>query len=144
LLLESKGAWAHAEDWSRNGKWLIFSRRSQLLPDLHVLPMATGRDPKAMPFLTTAFREEMGQFSPDGRFLAYRSDESGRSEAYVRDVPRDGTPGRGKWQVSTEGGVEPRWRRDGKEIFYVSGVAIASGRSVPGTLNAVTVNRRPS
>ena len=53
-------------------------------------------------------------FSPDGRFLAYQSNESGRKEVYVQSFPDPG----GKWQVSTAGGVDPRWRADGKEIYY--------------------------
>ena len=63
----------------------------------------------------------MGQLDPSGRWIAYRSQESGRSEVYVRGVAEDGTSGSGKWQVSTEGGVEPSWRGDGKELFYMSG-----------------------
>lgn len=55
-------------------------------------------------------------FSPDGRWIAYDSDESGRSEVYVRSFPS----GPGTWQVSTAGGAFPKWRRDGKELFYVS------------------------
>jgi eukaryotic-like serine/threonine-protein kinase len=141
LLLESKDALVSSEDWSPDGKWLVFNRRRQGPPDLYVLPMSRGRDPTPIPFVATEFREDMGQFSPNGRFLAYRSDESGRPEVYVRDVSPDGTAGHGKWQVSTAGGLEPQWRRDGKELFYVHvpGVAATSGGPGPGTLHAVTV-----
>ena len=62
------------------------------------------------------FEERMSQFSPDGRWVAYASDESGRSEIYVR--PFQGTGG--QWQVSTGGGVTPLWRRDGKELYYIA------------------------
>ena len=58
-----------------------------------------------------------GQFSPDGRWVAFQSDESGRSEVYVRPFPGPG----GQWQVSTNGGLMPRWRRDGRELYYVAG-----------------------
>ncbi len=137
LLLESKDGLSSAEHWSPDGKWLVFNWRRPALPDLFMLPISGGRDP--IPFLATEFREDIRQFSPDGRYLAYRSDESGRHEVYVRDVTRAGTAGQGKWQVSTEGGAEPRWRGDGKELFYVSGAAATSGGPGPGTLDAVAV-----
>lgn len=65
--------------------------------------------------VASAFNEIRPVFSPDGRWLAYESDESGRPEGYVRPFPGPG----GKWQVSTDGGVEPRWSGDGREIFYL-------------------------
>ena len=68
-------------------------------------------------FLATPRQEGAAKFSPDGRFVAYCSDESGRFEVYVRPFPE----GAGKWQVSTNGGTQPRWSRDGKELFYVEG-----------------------
>jgi hypothetical protein len=75
------------------------------------------RDRKAQPFLQTRFNEQSPQFSPDGRWLAYTSDESGRNEIYVQPYPGPG----GKWQISTEGGTEPVWNRNGREFFYRSG-----------------------
>jgi hypothetical protein len=81
------------------------------------------------PFLQTESNEEHAQFSPDGRWLAYTSDASGRPEIYVQSFPASG----GTWRVSTHGGTHPRWRRsDGKELFYLD------GRS--NTLMAATVN----
>ena len=82
--------------------------------DIWVLRMA---DRKAEPFLQTPFNESVPEFSPDGRWLAYTSDESGRSEIYVQPYPGPG----GKWQVSTEGGTEPIWNSNGRELFYRSG-----------------------
>jgi hypothetical protein len=73
-------------------------------------------DRKPFPYLQTEANETSGQFSPDEKWVAYVSNESGRNEVYIQSFP---TPG-GKRQVSTNGGVAPRWRRDGKEIFYVS------------------------
>jgi len=64
----------------------------------------------------TQFDETQGQFSPDVRWVAYTSNESGRDEVYVRPFPEAG----GKWQLSTGGGSQPRWRPDGKELFYVA------------------------
>jgi len=81
---------------------------------LWALPL-TG-DKKPFPVVQTAFDETQGQFSPDGKWLAYTSNESGSDQVYVRPFPDAG----GKWQVSTGGGNQPRWRPDGKELFYVS------------------------
>ena len=74
-------------------------------------------DRKAQPFLRTPFNESAPRFSPDGRWLAYISDESGRYEIYVQPYPGPG----GKWQISTEGGTEPVWNPNGRELFYRSG-----------------------
>ena len=87
--------------------------------DLWTLPLDLG-DPdhpkpgKPEPFLQTQFNERDPMFSPDGRWIAYHSDESGRFEAYVRPFPGPGD----KWQVSTGGGTRPVWSRDGREIFF--------------------------
>ena len=81
--------------------------------DLWVLPLEGDRKPQ--PYLQTQFRENQGQFSPDGHWVAYTSDESGRLEVYVQPFPAAG----GKWQISTNGGENPKWRRDGKELFYL-------------------------
>ena len=73
-------------------------------------------DKKPFPFLRTPFNESQGQFSPDGRWIAYVSNDSGPSQVYVAPFPGRG----GKAQVSTGGGTSPRWRHDGKELFYVA------------------------
>jgi Tol biopolymer transport system component len=70
---------------------------------------------KSVPFLATDFNERRGQFSPDGRWVAYESNESGRFDIYVRGFPQTG----GKWLVSVAGGTSARWRRDGREIYYM-------------------------
>jgi eukaryotic-like serine/threonine-protein kinase len=82
--------------------------------DIWVLRLS---DRKAEPFLRTPFAESSPQFSPDGRWLAYHSDESGRTEVYVRPYPGPGS----KWQISTEGGMEPVWNPNGRELFYRNG-----------------------
>ena len=66
--------------------------------------------------MQSPFTEYQGHFAPDGKWFAYTSNESGRSEVYVQSFPPSG----GKWQVSTGGGAQPHWRRDGKELFYVA------------------------
>jgi len=102
-----------ASDWSRDGRYIAFSSRAQKTNwDIWVLP--TFGDRKPIPVVVGAFLELTPAFSPDGRFIAYQSNESGRPEIYVRSFPGPG----GKWQVSTSGGVDPRWRSDGKELFY--------------------------
>ncbi len=82
--------------------------------DIWVLPLTGERKP--YPILQTEFNETHAQLSPDGRFIAYVSDESGRAEVYVQSFPGPG----GKWQISTSGGDQPRWRRDGRELFYMA------------------------
>ena len=81
-----------------------------------------GQSPKAQPFLRTSFTESVPQFSPDGRWLAYVSNESGRHEIYVQPYPGPG----GKWLISTGGGTEPVWNRNGRELFYRSGEKMMS------------------
>jgi hypothetical protein len=73
-------------------------------------------DRKPVPFLRGPFGVAQGRISPDGRWLAYTSEESGRSEIYVQPFPGGG----GKWQISTAGGNDPRWRADGRELYYQS------------------------
>jgi Tol biopolymer transport system component len=104
-----------AQDWSRDGRFLLYSTVAGSSFDLWMLPLEGT--PKPEQYLRTEFRESQGRFSPDGRFVAYTSNSSGRNEIYVQPFPM---AARSKWQVSKGGGVQPRWRGDGKEIFYVS------------------------
>ncbi len=83
--------------------------------DLWILPLTGDRKP--MVFLKGPFEELNGQFSPDGRWLAYNSNETGGTEVYIQSFPPSGA----KWQISTGGGSHPRWRRDGKELYYLAG-----------------------
>jgi Tol biopolymer transport system component len=102
-------------DWSRDGRDIAFTRFDKDTgQDLWVLP--TSGDRKPIVVLRTPFNESNAAFSPDGRFIAYHSNESGRNEVYVRNFPGPG----GKWQVSTAGGVEAHWSADGKEIMFRS------------------------
>ena len=101
--------------WSPDGKLLAFNVINPTTGiDIWVFRMS---DRKAQPFLETPSNESAPQFSPDGRWLAYVSDESYRYEIYVQPYPGPG----GKWQISTEGGTEPVWNHNGRELFYRSG-----------------------
>jgi serine/threonine protein kinase len=102
-------------DWSRDGKYVIYyTVDPKTKADLWAVPMSGEHKPT--PFLQTEFNETNALFSPDGRWVAYNSDESGTPEIYVRPFP----PAGGKWQVSTRGGVQPAWSSDGKELYYVA------------------------
>jgi serine/threonine protein kinase len=106
--------WKYPSDWSADGQSIVYQvAATKTHSDLWVLPLSGERKP--FPFLQTEFSEEHPQFSPDGRWLAYTSNESGTPEIYVQSFPASG----GKWQVSTHGGSHPRWRGDGKELFYL-------------------------
>jgi Tol biopolymer transport system component len=100
--------------WSPDGKVLAYYESMQGVWGIWMLPLSGERKP--YPFLQSQFSQFGARFSPDGKWLAYSSVESGRAEVYVVPFPGPG----GKWQVSTGSGSWPRWRRDGKEIFYLS------------------------
>jgi Tol biopolymer transport system component len=101
---------------SPDGRWLLFTRQAmQTGNDLWLLPLQGDRTPRA--FVVTPFAEAVARFSPDGRWVAYQSNETGRFEVYVVPFPGPG----GKWQVSTEGGERPVWARNGRELFYRDG-----------------------
>ena len=117
-LLLKPGARALANDWSRDGRHIVFSSIGPKTgSDLWVLRLEADRAQRAppVPYLQTEFEESQGQFSPDGKFIAYTSNESGRYEVYVQPFPASGA----KWMVSAGGASQPRWRRDSKEIFYL-------------------------
>jgi Tol biopolymer transport system component len=126
--------------WSGDGRFLLYhSTDPQTYTDLWVLPMEGDRKPSVV--LKTPFRELWGRFSPDGRWVAYQSSESGRPEIYIRPfIPPGATSAAastaaGQWQVSTEGGAFPVWRPDGKELYYLNtaGAMIAAPITVTGT-----------
>ena len=114
---------------SPDGRWLLYRESSKMFNDIWVTPLDGSGKPA--PFIATEFDENYARFSPDGRWVVYSSAESGRWEVYVVPFPGPG----GKWQVSTAGGELPRWRGDGREIFYMA---------PDGTLMAVAVDGRSS
>ncbi len=108
------------EDWSSDGQLMVFNvPRGGVDKDLYVLDLGAGGEARAVPFLATPAVEHQGRLSPNRRWLAYMSNESGiRMQVYVREVTREGKAGPGKWQVSHDVGFNPRWRRDGRELFF--------------------------
>jgi len=114
--------------FSPDGKLLALHESSATVPgDIWVLQIS---DRKLLPFLRTPFTEWAPMFSPDGRWLAYVSNESGRNEVYVQPYPGPG----GKWPISTGGGIEPRWNPNGRELFYRNG----------DTMMAVDITTQPA
>jgi serine/threonine-protein kinase len=113
---------AAAGSWHPSGKWLAYD----IGGDIYVLALT---DRKAQPFVASPeFTEAFPAFSPDGRWIAYQSTETGRSEIYVRAFPGPG----GKTQVSTEGGARPRWSHDGKQLFFRLGPRMFATAVTPG------------
>jgi eukaryotic-like serine/threonine-protein kinase len=123
------GVNAVPEDWSRDGKFLVYSQTDQkTATDLWLLGMDGASKP--IPYLRTPYDESGARFSPDGKWMAYISNESGQNQVYIQAMPVSGA----KWQVSTTGGANASWRSDGKELFYVS--ADSKLMSVPIKLGA--------
>ena len=117
LLLESNNRLTPT-DWSRDGRLIVYEQVDpQTQEDLWILPLDGERKP--FPFVRTAFNEIQGRLSPDGRWMAYTSDESGAAEVYVVGF-NGGAPIGPKIKVSLNGGSNPKWRADGRELFYVA------------------------
>jgi serine/threonine protein kinase len=136
LLLETPNN-KFPQDWSKDGRYILYGETDpKTRRDLRALPM-TGNDRKPIIVVKTPFEVLNGQFSPDGRWVAYETNESGRFEIVVQPfpVPTD------KWQVSIGGGIQPRWRADGKELFFIApdgklmaaSIAVSGATLVPGT-----------
>ncbi|MCH7891015.1 MAG: PD40 domain-containing protein [Gemmatimonadetes bacterium] len=121
--------------WGPDGEWLVLRRagNSAAFGARDILAMRPGVDSVALPLIVNeVFREQGPAFSPDGRWLAYSSNETGRTEVFVRPFPDVES---GKWQVSTEGGIKPLWAHSGRELFY---------RTADNNLIAVQVVRDPA
>jgi serine/threonine protein kinase/Tol biopolymer transport system component len=106
-------------DWSRDGRFMLYwSRSPNTRVDAWMLPLSGERKP--VPLLVSEFEETGAQLSPDGRWVAYRSDVSGTYEIYLQSVNPDGTGGGQKVRVTESGGTQPRFRGDGRELFYIA------------------------
>jgi len=120
-LLVKSSLVKHPNDWSADGKYLIYDEHTATArQDLWIVPMEGAHTP--LPFLATPADETSAAFSPDGKWIAYSSDESGRRDVYVRGFAPDRNPAAavGQWTISLAGGDKPRWSRDGKELFYIA------------------------
>jgi eukaryotic-like serine/threonine-protein kinase len=114
-LLFKADNWKWANDWSADGRYIIYAENNpKTKADLWVLALDGNR--QAFPFAQTPFKELDARFSRDGKWVAYTSDESGSDEVYVQAFPTVG----GKLRISTKGGREAQWQRDGKELFYLA------------------------
>jgi serine/threonine protein kinase/dipeptidyl aminopeptidase/acylaminoacyl peptidase len=133
LLMESPQA-KLTMDWSRDDQYLLYEEADAKTGwDLWALPLTGDRKP--IPISNTLFEERSGRFSPDGGWVAYQSNETGRFEIYVQPFPGPGV----RSKVSTAGGTDPRWRPDGKELFFMAPdgkLMAASVRSRAGTFEA--------
>jgi Tol biopolymer transport system component len=117
-----------ATQWTRDGRFIVYTEwTDKTKADIWVSPIENGKAGKPTLFLGSGFNEDYGQLSPDGRWMAYMSDESGRDEIYVRAFPG----GAGQKRISNAGGDEPRWRGDGRELYFLG---------LDGQLTAVPTN----
>jgi Tol biopolymer transport system component len=119
----------YVSDWSRDGSTIVYASRGEQNWDIWAMRVTGDRKP--FPLRKTKFSEDEGVLSPDGGFIAFRSNESGRSEIYVQEFPE----ARSKWQISPNGGRDPHWRADGRELYY---------RSPDSRVMAVPIDKGPS
>jgi hypothetical protein len=136
---------AQATDWSADGKWIVYEEQSEKTNlDLWLLPVTVDRKPgdkpadrKPIVFLETPANEGSARFSPDGRWMAYAQEEAGRSEVFVQAISPAGPATGIKYRVSSAGGANPFWRRDGKELYFQApGQAMAAPVTLGATFQA--------
>jgi Tol biopolymer transport system component len=118
-------------DWSPDGRFLLYTLVNNPRTGWGIWYVPLSGDRKPVSFVETTFLERAGQFSPDGHWVAYHSNESGPYEVYVRSFPGPG----GQQQVSTLGGIQPRWSSDGRELYYIApnGTLMAVPITMKGT-----------
>jgi Tol biopolymer transport system component len=135
IVLESNDTAEFPESFSPDGRYLVYDRRdlgkSQTGYDLWVLPLFG--DGKPFPIVQTAFDDAESAVSPDGKWMAYQNNESGRMEVYITAFPGGGA----KWEVSSNGGIAAKWRRDGKELFFLDSADNLMAVDVNTSNNAV-------
>jgi eukaryotic-like serine/threonine-protein kinase len=137
-LLLRTGHYKLPSQWSRDGRFIVYSENDpKTKNDIWVLPMDGGADRKPAPFLHSEFNEILGQLSPDGRWMAYTSDKTGHREVYVVSFPA----GEGETRISIAGGEQPRWRGDGKEMFFVAADAKMMSVAVKAGLSSGAGNK---
>jgi Tol biopolymer transport system component len=135
VVLETNDTIEFPLSFSPDGRYLVYERRDlnkgQTGFDLWVLPLFG--DGKPFPIVQTAFDDQWAAISPDGKWMAYQNNESGRMEVYITAFPGGGA----KWQVSTNGGVQAKWRRDGKELYFLDSADNLTAVDVNASSNAV-------
>ncbi len=119
LLFKAPSKTGYVDDWSSDGKLIAFSGGTDKT-QTDIWLVGTDGDRKPYPYLESRFNETWSAISPDGRWMAYVSDQPGQKEILVESIPM----GKGRWQISTEGGDWPVWRRDGKEVFFTQGAKL--------------------
>ncbi len=129
-LLAPVEAFDRPESWSPDGKLLLFQGRASATAPRGLWVLAADGDRKPKPYVQTQAFQYGAAFSPDGRWVAYVTAESGQAQVYVQPAPGpDGKPrGTGRWQISNDGGLDPLWSRSGRELFYRPGGAGGLGR----------------
>jgi eukaryotic-like serine/threonine-protein kinase len=115
LLLSDKDS-KQATDWSRDGRYILYRNITGAATNIDIWALPLDGDKKPIPLVRTPFEERDAQFSPDGKWIAYQSNESGRFEIYMQPFPGPGAP----LPISTGGGAQVRWRSDGTELFYIA------------------------
>jgi Tol biopolymer transport system component len=129
--LLSSGNLDHPSDWTRDGRYIVFNRGQVGAQHIWILPMFGDRKPFPL-FPNATYDHADGRVSPDGKWIAYFSSESGRSEVYITSFPG----GVGRWQISTTGIVPaPTWRGDGKELYFVT---------LEGNLMVASIHENPT
>src|SRR5262249_30098672 len=125
LLIDSEAKWPVS--WSSDGKYILYVTSGQT-PGNHIMVLPLSGDRKPFPFMRTEASENWASFSPDGKWVAYSSTESGAADLYIAPFPPV-TPAR-RYLVSKGGGTQTRWRRDGKELYYVTSNRTITAASV--------------
>jgi Tol biopolymer transport system component len=115
VVLETTDVTEFPESFSPDGRYLVYTRRPKGEIAYHIWVLPLFGDGKPFPIVQTAFDSGYPQISPEGKWMVYQTNESGRREIYITAFPAGGA----KWQVSTNGGTAARWRRDGKELFFL-------------------------
>jgi serine/threonine-protein kinase len=128
-LLYSSPESENPTDWSADGRWILYNRRSQAnfgVGDIDICALSLAGSAQPVPIVATQYSERQAALSRDGKWVAYDSRESGEEEIYVQSFRGQ----RGKWRISTRGGAQPSWRGDARELYYLA---------PPRSLMAVTV-----
>jgi Tol biopolymer transport system component len=103
--------------WSHDGKYIAFSRFRSSGAGTDMFVLQTAPEQKEMQYVESPFEKVHARISPDGHWLAYATNDSGMYQIVVQSFP---DPNSGKWQITSQGGVEPKWRRDGRELYYLA------------------------